>query len=261
MNEHIATYPSSRGLTALWLTTQTSPADETALEMFNVPTPAHRKLPIEFRRIVLGMNFDPLFLCVVGERWFEYDDRTESVYVVLDECLETDVPAEVFRYAIELKDRYRASHLFAPEAPSGLAESLRRTEGLAFYAEPKVEAVSRQRWPTFVDYDTTANVVLKPAPDPQHLTSELNEIMSSNAIDPKTNQHILGADGVPIPRLLFLDDFPMYRTLQSVRTGSPGGATALWMALKGLSSTTVMQRLPDDDLFAPRETSRNPTGY
>ncbi len=239
MNDHLATYPIKDGVKCLWLTNQPNPVDLAALEIANLSLPKQSKLEMSFRRIVLGMSFDPLFLCVVGERHFQFEEKSEDVYVVLDEAIDTNVPSEVIQEAIVMKDKYRALQIFAPSAPSSMAESLRMTEGLTHYGSPQIDQIARQRWPSFADFDCTAGVNLKDHPSDQVLTSELNDILSTNAVSPKTQMPLLGSDGVQIPKVLFLDDMPMLRTLQSVRTGALGGSLALWNAVRGLQTTGI----------------------
>ena len=260
MNDHLATYPTSKGVSVMWLTTQVAPADEMAHEMHGTPLPKNRKLELPFRRIVMGMCFEPMFVCVVGERWFEFEDRAESVFVILDEIIDTTVTAEVFRQSIELKDKYRVSHIFAPTQPGSLSETLRRTDGLTFYPEPHIDQVARQRWPTFADFDLIPGVTLREIPSKETLTSEVNDMLQSEAVDPKTQNPMRGNDGDAIPKLLFLDDMPMLRTLQSVRTGNLAGSLALWNAVKGLGSTSVRVS-HDSEEHLEKGAGNNITGY
>jgi len=260
VNELLATYPTSKGVSVMWLTNQVSPADEMAQEMHGIPLPKSRKLELPFSRIVMGMCFEPMFVCIVGERCFEFEDRSESVFVVLDEVIDTTVTADVFRQAAELKDKYRVSHIFAPTQPGSLAESLRRKDGLTFYPEPHIEQVARERWPTFADFDLVPGVSLRDIPATETLTAELNDLLQSEAIDPKTQYPMRGKDGDSIPKLLFLDDMPMLRTLQSVRTGNLAGSLALWNAVKGLGSSSVrVAHDPDEHLI--KGSGNNITGY
>jgi hypothetical protein len=260
MNQHVATYPTRDGVQCLWLTAQVSPADELALEMHGTPLPHGQKLELPFRRIVLGIAFEPLFVTVVGERWFQHEstDETESIYVVLDEALDTNVSAEMLRQCIELKDRYRVSRIFAPTVPGSLAETLRRQDGLTHYPSPHIDQVARQRWPSFADFELTPGVHLRDVPSEETINSELNDVLQTNALDPKTGLEMRGTDGEPIPRILFLDDMPMLRTLQSVRTGAMGGCLALWNALQGLQTTNV-RTAPDNEDHA--HVGNTITGY
>ena len=264
MNEHIATYPTGQGLTSMWLTPMPSPADEKTYDLTGIPSPKMRKVELPFRRVVIGLSFDPLFVTVVGERWFKYQDKEESVHVVLAEALDTDIPAEVFRRVLELKDNHRATRIFTPKEPVHMMESLQRVEGISHYRQPNIEASARTRWPTFVDFDTTADVSSTELPDTNTITAELNGLMDTTAVDPRTDRAMVRAHGLDIPRVLFLADLPVYRTLQSVRTTHPGGTIALWLATHGLNNSADLTDLPDyeETLHELASTnSRNPTGY
>ena len=268
MNEHLATYPHRNGVSALWLTALPSPADEAAHEHVGADLPRQRRLEMSFRRTAIGLCFDPLFVTVVGERYFEFGDSSESVYVVLAEALDTDLPTETFSQVVELKDRYLVDRIFAPNEPSGSVESLRRIEGLSHYPDPKVEAMASIRWPGFVSFDQTASIVTYDTPEPSVVSYELNDLISQYAIDPKTGGRMIGGDASPIPRVVFLDDFPVYRTVQSVRTNQPGGTTALWAATRGLERTVGtrlserVNRIEEEAIGDYSTTvSRNPTGY
>jgi hypothetical protein len=262
VNQHLATYPNGQGLKALWITQQVSQADELAHELHGTPLPQGRKLEMPFARTCMGICFEPLFLCVVGERKFHHtpSDRSESVYVVLDEILETTIPAELFRQAIELKDQYRISHIFAPTMPGSLAETLRRTEGLTHYSD-RNEHIARERWSSFVDFDCVSGVILTDAPNDQALTSEVNGFLQSEAVDPKTQTPMRGTDGEALPKLLFLDDMPMLRTLQSVRTGNLGGSLALWNAVRGLEHTRLLVQEHDSEEHIAMREGNSITGY
>lgn len=260
MNEHIATYPRGDSISILWMTVHPSPIDELAHQQVGLPLPSARKLEMTFRRIAIGISLEPLFVTVVGERVFTHEDQTSSVYVVLDELLDTDNPSQTFTNTIRLKDQYHAQMIFCSHEPASLTESLRRLEGLSYYNPPYIEQVARTRWPSFTDFELTAAVLPREVPSAESLGSDLNNLLSETARDPRTQGDLLGADAQPIPRLLFLDDFPVYRTLQSVRTNQPAGTTALWLAIKGLETTGIPRTYTDEDLFST-SPNRNPAGY
>jgi|TARA_R110000751_G_scaffold291602_1_gene398581 hypothetical protein len=260
MNDHLATYPTAKGVNALWTTNQVSPADEMAHEMHGIPLPKTRKLEMGFRRIVMGMCFDPMFVTVVAERWFEFEERSEAVFVILDEIIDTTVTSDVFKQMIELKDKYLVDHIFAPTQPGSFTETLRRTDGLTYYSEPKIEQVAGTRWPSFVNFDNVPRVTLRDIPSTETLTAELNDMLQSEAVDPKTQYAMRGNDGDAIPKLLFLDDMPMLRTLQSVRTGNMAGSLALWNAVKGMASSAVVLSV-DQDEYMEQKGGNLITGY
>lgn len=266
MNEHFATYPTpDGGLSAIWLTGHPSPADELAYREFGKTLPKSRKLELSFRRVALGISFEPLFIVAVGERAFTYKNRTSTLFIPLDEAIDTEHTTDAWKAAILLKDRYRATRAFCPSEPERTLDSLRRLEGLTHYPMPHIEAAATHRWPLFNDFDSVCGVVPKEVPSESSLTSRLNDLLSESVIDPKTERELIGADGHPIPRILFLDDFPVHRTMQCVRTNSLAGVTALWMAVDGLSRTGFNLRL-DTDREQERaqfegRINRNPAGY
>ena len=264
MNEHVATYPKGDKLEGLWLTPHISPADEVANELLGTPLPNTKKLNLTFRRTAIGMAFDPLFITVIGERHFEYMDSESTLYIVLDEAIDTENLNQATQALIELKDKYRVRQVFVPEGPVSELESIKRLEGLTYYSDPQIEASTRTRFPTFVDFDLTSSIVSRDIPTESVLASQINDLLSEPVLDPRTEMEMVGADGTPIHRLLFLDDFPMFRTLQSVRTNSPGGSTALWLATSGLTSARIRRRTSEEiekekeRFYSP---NRNKTGY
>lgn len=264
MNLHLATYPSGDSLRALWLTDHPGISDEVASELTGADLPRSRKLELGFRRIVIGVCFDPLFVVAVGERAFIWQDTVSTLYLPLEEIIETDIPAHAMRDLIGLKDRFRVRTIFCPHEPAASVEALQRLEGLTHYPAPRVESAAKTRWPSFVDFELTAGIRAVNLPDERTISNQLNEVMSAFAIDPRTDEPMIGADSLPIPRLMFLDDFQVYRTLQSVRTNAIGGVTALWLAVQGMERTAV-RRPTREERELQRERllggHRNPTGY
>ena len=248
LNEHFATYPESGELKMLWRTSTPSPVDEQLYEATGHPLPNTTKLDLSFRRTAIGLSMDPLFVTVVGERHFEYQENEETVYVVLDEALDTDILTKTLQSLIELKDRYHVKSLFCQE-PLHL-------EGLTSYPEPHIKQLAQQRWPSFVNFDLTCQILPRETPDVDSMASQLNIILSDMATDPKTGMEMIGSDGDPIPKLLFFDDFPVYRTMHSMRSKAAGGTTALWLAVHGLMTSRVWDL--DEPTFSD---NRNPAGY
>lgn len=266
MNTHLATYPTPNGaLSALWLTGQPSPVDELAYRELGTPLPHSQKLELTFRRTALGFCFDPLYALVIGERAFTRGDTTTTIYVALDEAIDTDIPADAWKCAIDLKDRYRVSRAFCPSEPDQTVSMLRRLEGFSHYPAPRIEAAARTRWPFFSDFDLTCGLVPRELPPESTLTARVNELLTETATDPRTGSELIGSDGHSIPRILFLDDFPVHRTIQSVRTNALGGITALWLAIDGLQRTAHRVRteadLEREQAFFERGPNRNPAGY
>ena len=255
MNQHIATYPESGDLKMIWLTAQPSVVDKDAYEAAGLPLPRTSKLELSFRRTAIGMSFNPLFVVAVGERHFEHLGKSSTMYIVLDESLDTEIPSQTIASAIELKDRYRANLLFCPM--DGLIEAVKAQEGLTRYLDPQIKQMAIARWPSFVDFEQTVSVRPKEVPQIEEMSSQINTVLSDHTIDPQTEKPMRGADGDPIPRILFLDDFPTFRTMQSIRTNTLAGTTALWMAVTGLEQTGVPPPIPVE----PPPSRRNPTGY
>ena len=244
----------------IWLTHHPTLADEGASELVGAKLPTDRKLELKFVRTAIGVCFDPLFACVVGQRVLTHQSQSESFYVVLDEILDTDTPSDVWEQIRILKDRYLVSRVFCPTMPDSMVEDLRRLEGLSFYSDGLDAAVASTKWASFVSLDTVAGIVPREVSD-STVQTELNALLNEAALDPKTGQVLVGGDGEVIPKVLFLDDFPVYRTMQSVRTNNPGGTHALYLALNGLRGSHIDRTPPPDPTKFKPNTRRNPTGY
>ena len=258
MNQHLATYPTKDGIQMLWLTATPSLMDENAYHATGLELPNASKLEMDFRRTSMGISFDPLFVTVVGERVFEHEDTLETVYIVLDEALDTDILTDTLNKVIELKDKYSVRNVYCPNEPEMTLRTLRGMDGLCRYPEPQIKPIAKGRWPSFVDFDTVAAVIPRELPGLDSQAAQLNSILSDIAQDPRSGSDMVGADSQPVPRILFLDDFPTYRTMHSMRSNSPGGTTALWLAIMGMETTGVRPKYVDDR-FEP--STRNPTGY
>jgi hypothetical protein len=264
MNEHLATYPKGKDLEIKWMTQQPSPADEAAYELQGMSIPHRRILDLQFRRTAIGMSFEPLFVTVVGERAFRYEDAIATLYVVLDEAIDTDNLPQVLEQAVNFKDKYHVKSLFCPQEPESMAQALRHVDGLSHYNPPQLEAVARGRWPGFVDFELTTAISARALPNIDAITSQLNAILDSPTMSPRTKTPIIGADAQPLPRIMFFDDFPTFRTMQSVRTANPGGTTALYMAVNGLERSGVYEPTKEDrEMEQARFDSpnKNPAGY
>jgi hypothetical protein len=262
MNEHVATYPTEKGVESLYITPHPSIADEAAWEQTGAALPKSRTLTLPFRRIALGVSFDPLFVTVIGERTFTYDDRVSTVHIVLDEALDTEHLNEWLDVIVALKDRHRATAIYCPNEPKEMVNTLQRTEGVTRYEPPHIDQVARAAFPSFVSFDLTAAVVGRDVPAPEAVGAALNSWLGEPVIDPRTNTPMIGGDAQPVHKLCFLDDFPMFRTMHAVRTATPGGATACYLALGGLEQSSAMANLTSQ----PRERAmpvpnRNPSGY
>jgi hypothetical protein len=264
MNQHLATYPKGDKLEMKWLTQLPSPADEAALEIAGTPTPRQRDLTIGFRRTAIGLCLDPLFVTVVGERAWEFEDKEATAYVPLDEAIDTDNIADVLEQVVRFKDQYLSSSVYCANEPDSMVQALRRIDGLSAYPAPQIEAVAQDRWPTFVDFNTVAAVNIRNLPDEHTITTVLNATMDEKVTNPRTGLPLIGADAQAIPRILFLDDFPTYRTMQSLRTNAPGGTTALYLAVFGLTHSKVFKPTAEEreaDRLRFDNPNRNPTGY
>ena len=259
MNQHVATYPHGDDLRILWLTKHPGISDEGASELVGAPLPTERTLELPFSRTAIGVSFDPLFACVVGQRTFVKGDHVSSCMIVLDEILDTDSSTDAWTQIRVLKDRYRSQFVFCPSRPEDAVRSLRALDGLSRYPADMLEATARTRWPEFVSFDTVAGVVPRDV-TPVQVESELNAYLNDVVTRPGSDgDPLIGADGAPVPMILFLDDFPVYRTMQSVRTNQVGGTTALYLAVRGLlnSHATRLSEPPRPDHLR----ARNPTGY
>jgi hypothetical protein len=262
LNEHIATYPTDKGVEALYMTQHPSPADEAAWEQTGAKLPRSRKLTLPFRRIAIGVSFEPLFVTVIGERVFTHDQNVESVYLVIDEGLDTSHLTDLLPLVVALKDKHRASAVYCPSEPDDLLRALATTDGLARYAPPQLEQLARQAFPSFVNFELVASVVSRDLPDPDSIASALNDYLDQPVIDPRTNLPMVGADAEEVKKLVFMDDFPMFRTMHAVRTASEGGATACFLAISGLEKSAPLHQMANErkNDRLPVE-NRNPTGY
>ena len=263
MNEHIATYPTEKGVEALYITQHPSIADEAAWEQTGASLPRSRKLTLPFRRIAIGVSFEPLFVTVVGERTFVHEDVESSCYLVIDEGLDTEHLAKLLETVVLLKDRHRACGVYCPAEPSDMLHALTRTDGLSRYAPPNLEAIARQQFPSFVDFDLVAPIISRDLPDPDIVGAHLNDYLAEPVIDPKRDVPMVGADAAEVKKLTFLDDFPMFRTMHAVRTASEGGATACFLAIAGLEKSAPLQRMNKerkDERKVPK-MNLNKTGY
>jgi hypothetical protein len=242
---HLATVPAADGLQILWLLDAPAPiTGETCFELI-------------FSRIVLGLAWGTgAHVVVVGERVFEYHDRRDRFYVVLDEQI-TPLPHQLLDELVRLKDQYRVTDLFLPEAPPDLAQSVRELEGLSHYRE-NAPNVARERWPTFLDFDLTAAIWPMPAPSEIMVHQQLEQLLQKQVIDPKTEQPMLDKEGMPLPKLLFPVDLPILATQAGLRQGSLVSCTALWLAALGLERSNLRPKL------APKEKAHvhkpNPYG-
>ena len=244
MNEHVATYPTEKGVESLYITPHPSIADEAAWEQTGAALPKSRTLTLPFRRIALGGSFDPLFVPVIGE------------------ALDTEHLNEWLDVIVALKDRHRATAIYCPNEPKEMVNTLQRTEGVTRYAPPHIDQVARAAFPSFVSFDLIAAVVGRDVPAPEAVGAALNSWLGEPVIDPRTNTPMIGGDAQPVHKLCFLDDFPMFRTMHAVRTATPGGATACYLALGGLEQSSAMANLTSQ----PRDRAmpvpnRNPSGY
>jgi hypothetical protein len=264
VNTLLATYPKSDSIQALWLTEQPSIVDEMAHEQIGLELPREKTLELSFSRIAIGFSFDPLFITVIGERRFDYNGKHETIYIPLAESLDTDNITQTLDDLISLKDTYRASIIFVSSSPASMLESVRKLEGLTHYTEPKLEHLAQRQFPSFVDFDLTSSIAPIDIPDENTISADLNDMLSTPAIDPKSGLDLMGADMQAIPRLMFLDDFPTFRTIQTVRANAPG-AQAIWLATHGLNRSVKKALSIEDERFQrdidrqPRV--RNPTGY
>jgi hypothetical protein len=264
LNQHLATYPKGNGLEIKWMTQQPSPVDMAAHEIAGMSIPHNRILDLQFRRTALGMSFEPLFLTVIGERVFRHEDSMATLYIVLDEAIDTDNMPQVLDKAVEFKDKYHADYIFCPKEPDSMVQALRRCDGLGHYPPPQIEAAARTRFKSFVSFERTAAVTARALPTDDAMSSQLNAILDSPTMSPRTNTPMLGADAQPLPRVMFFDDFPTFRTMQGVRTANTGGVTALWLVVTGLEYSTVYEPTQEDKDAERRRfehPNRNPTGY
>lgn len=216
--QHLATYPMNGGLRCTWL-----PAPDFT------DRNSTRILELDFRRIVIGVNYEPrpMFAVVVAEREITKKSR---LFVVLED-VEAPLPQQLFTALVSLKDRYRANLVIAPKG--GMAESL-RAEGLTHYAEDYPQAAGRRLWPTYQGSDLVAGLFLQDTPDKSRVDRDLEARLAALVTDPDTGLP-LKVEGREIPELYLPADFPNKSTRAGLRRSQPGPCTALWFATQHLS--------------------------
>ena len=220
----------------------------------------------ELSRTVIGLGIEEgtAFIVVVGERTYWHPDnkrRPERLYVVLDEA-EPRTPADLFDKAVEFKDRYLAHMTYMPAEPVGLVEAARRHEGLTYYQFTD-GFVNRERWPTYVSYDTRSGLTDVRVPGAATLHGDLELLLSTTVLDPATNKALTdrpGPMGRPIQKLLFPNDFPTARTRTAVRQGLLPLCRPLWCAVMGLDRSTP-RRQKDADATKEKLSGDPVTGY
>ena len=209
-------------------------------------------------RTVLGLSFeDGVHVACLGERVWSHDTRslregrdgipgnvrTERMWVVLDEA-HGHLAEDVFAQLVSLKDRYLCSVLYAPNKPTHLAESMRATEGLAYYLTDSV-AVAEGRWPTFRPFATRAGVYLEAPPDEETVHRDLEHFATTPVRDPATSEPILALDGSSAKQLMIPGDFPTQTLAAGFQQGALGPCQSLWFAVHGLARSRSLHRVAD----------------
>ena len=204
----------------------------------------------EVTRTAIGLSFlDGAHAAVVGERTFVHDQRSlrqrrdgesgkikiERMFVVLDEA-HGHLAEDVFERLVTLKDQYIARILYCPNTPINLSESLRKTDGLAWYSTKNAH-VARETWPSFRTFDHKMGIYAAPEPAEETVHRDLEHLFTANVRDPESGKKILAKDGSEAFQLMFPTDFPTQTLLAGFRQGQLACCQALWFVLHGLSSS------------------------
>lgn len=201
-------------------------------------------------RTAIGVSFaEGIHACVVGERQFLHDERSlreqrdggsgrvrmDRMFVALAEAHGT-LAEEVFGEIVKLKDDYCAGVLFGPNKPIHLAESLRATEGLSYYATDRPR-VAEERWPSFRTFETRAGIYMSDRPDEETLHRDLEHFFTTPVRDPETNDPVLAKDQSQVNQLMLPTDFPTQSVFAGFQQGRTGPCESLWYAVRGLSKS------------------------
>ena len=240
---HLATEPIQQGVRVTWL-------------VFKNPE-YHQVKTLEFARVVLGCCLayedEPPICIAVGMRALPRPGGPSARYfVALDEA-QCPTVNELVEQLIILKDRYRCPLLYTTNTPPLLLETLRRTEGLSFYRERR-DHVARERWRSFVSFDTRCGIYAHPMPDDATLHRELDYWLETPALDPGDEAGaIKDASGTSLSQLLLPYDTNTQLTQAALRLGNHAPCLALWLAVRGLdrSSPYPVETSSDDFRHQP----------
>ena len=220
-----------------------APSDEdvVAAEALNTKVARSKEYFTElpFRRTAIGLSIveAPFHVVVVGERYFEYEDQMERIYVVLDEA-EFLTMHSLGTALIDFKDRYHISTIYCPNYPPSTYEALRNTDGLSHYRnDSDPMQVAKAKWPSYISYDRVAAIQAEETPAEATVHREIEQFLAADAIDPRTQKPLLAADGEPLPKLLFPNGLTNRNMLMAIRRADIQPSVALYHAIHGLESS------------------------
>ncbi len=220
-----------------------------------------KKYDYEFSRIRIGMSFpdetDPRrvigrgFVTVVGERLFQHKDKSERIFIPIDED-ESPTTNDLIGKVIEFKDLYLCDSLYCPKSPQSIVEHMQRTEGLTHYRDRTLNEY-RKQWPNFVGKDHRCSILTTDL-DSAVMHRELETIRTTKAIDPKDGHEIIDSDFKPINRLIFPDGFNNKKTRSGLISSSEPVVTALWNVVRGLDRSFPITEEPESEFSGDRTT-------
>lgn len=261
----IVSYPTAEGVT---IAVHSAPSDEDVIAAEALNTKVDRTkeyfTELAFRRTAIGLSIaePPFNVVIVGERYFEYEDQMERIYVVLDEA-EFRTAHSLGMALIDFKDRYHISTVYCPNHPLSTYEALRNTDGLSHYRnDSDPMQIAKTKWPSYISYDRVASIQAEETPSDATVHREIEQFLSADAINPKTQKLLMAADGEPTPKLLFPNDLTNRNILMAVRRADIQPSIALYHALHGLESSggwsPAVRKIMEK---AKKPQGNNPGGY
>lgn len=198
------------------------------------------------RRTMLGMSFPEGsgygYCCVVAERRWEYGEELETQLVVIDEA-EGRTGRDLLEKIVSLKDRYLATGLACPNAPSTFVEAVRRHEGLSHYPPSSHPFEFRERWPHYVSTNTTCYINDRGLPDDQTIKIDMDMLWSSLLIHPITKVEIFTEKSPdPLKKLVIIGshsegNFSTRKAQQGIQSNDIPIRNAIWLAVKALDKS------------------------
>jgi len=261
----ILSYPTAEGVT---VAVHSSPRDEDVIIAEELGETVDRTkdyfTELSFRRTAIGVSLAeaPFRMVVVGERYFEHGDYTESIYIIIDEAEFLTMHSLAYSL-IDFKDRYHVSTVYCPNSPVSAYESLRTTDGLAYYRnDSEPTQLAKSKWAHFISYDCVASLQARETPSDDLVHREIEQFLAADAINPQTQQPMIAADGETTPKLLFPTGLTNRNTLMAIRRADLQPSIALYHALNGLSSSggwsPAIRRIMEK---AKKPLGNNPAGY
>ena len=218
--------------------------------LYQAPEMDNAAITMPFGRVSIGMIFPQqsdrahalsyAYACAVGERSRDSGDSNrdpEKSYIVIDE-VEGTAAKEYYDDLSELKDRYMAETVFCPKTPPSSVDMLRRTEGLAYYADDNSHDL-RARFPTFVSKDNVASIYPVEVPEFSLIQQQIGDVLRAELLAPVTRWPVMTKGAKVVRRLMFPANLPTRKLREGMESSNVHRMTALWLAVHGLENTSV----------------------